>query len=261
MRATASPTWIAVTAVIYSLGSLRASADDITVENPGFEALAGPSYVASQPAHFSNSGLLLPGHYSILAGLGSTADGFGANDPIPGWTVISGAGTINYNTTPYFQNGVGSTDGQNVAWVNRIGSINQTLGATYQVGLNYELKVDVSSLIGIASPGFKVGFFANGVEVATAVNSVTITPGVYSTVTVDTSVAADSFYAGQPITLQLGIPAEGAANSQVVFDNVRVTTSGTAVPEPSTWVLTGIGFVALATMSRVRHCSITRRDS
>ena len=261
MKISARPILIALTAVIYGLGSLRTWADDITVENPSFEALAGPSYVASQPAHFSNSGLLLPGHYSVLSGLGSTVNGFGISDPIPGWKVNSGAGTINYNTTPYFQNGVGSTDGQNVAWLNRLGSINQTLGATYQVGVTYELKVDVSSLIGIASPGFKLGFFANGVEVATAVNSVTITPGVYSTVTVDASIAADSAFVGQPISLQLGSPTPGAANSQVLFDNVRVTSAATTVPEPSTWVLTGIGFVALATMGRARSSSIARRDS
>jgi PEP-CTERM motif len=97
--------------------------------------------------------------------------------------------------------------------------------------------------------------------VATAVNSLTITPGVYSTVTVDASIPLGSAFIGQPISLQLGIPAEGAANSQVVYDNVRVTSSGTAVPEPSTWVLTGIGFVALAAMGRARSSSIARRDS
>jgi hypothetical protein len=161
MKAAVRPNLIALTVVICRLGSLTASADDIAVVNPSFELLAGPSYVSSQPAHFSGSGLLLPGHYSILSGLGASATGFGSSDPIPGWNVNSGAGTINYNTTPYFQNGVGSTDGQNVAWLNRVGSINQTLGATFQAGLTYEMKVDVSFLIGIDSPGFKVGFFAN----------------------------------------------------------------------------------------------------
>lgn len=225
----------------------RTQGDTIAIQNPSFEALTG-----SDPAYFGSSGALLPGHGSQSIAASHDPSVYLSADPIPGWKQAGGAGgTINYNATPYFS--TAATDGQNVAWANAFQgihtSISQTLGTTYQAGLTYELKVDVSSPINLPLAGFTVSLYAGNTVIASAVNSVSIVPGAFSTVTVDASISSGSVAEGQPITISLANTGTFPTSTEVTFDNVRLASTAT-VPEPSTWVLAGLGLLALVTVGR-----------
>ncbi len=244
MRAQKSLIRIYFTGLVAALLISRTLADSITIQNPSFEALTG-----SNPAYFDSSGALLPGHSSINPSQGHLATQYPTTDPTPGWQVIGTGGTVNENGTANVT--PAATDGQNVAWANgyqnQHGYLSQTLGATYQVGVTYELKVDVSSIIGLPVSGFTVSLNAGNTVVASAVNSMSIVPGSFSTVTLDASVNSGSLAAGQPISIVLASSGFSSTGTEVIFDNVRLTS---AVPEPSTWLLATLGLLGLAAAGR-----------
>lgn len=222
-------------------------ADSITIQNPSFENLTG-----NDPAHFDSSGILLPGHGTTGLNLPHGSNSYVTADPIPGWQLTGGGGgSINFNGTPYFT--TAATDGRYAAWANGYqnlhASISQTLSATYQVGLTYELKVDVGSPVNLPVSGYTVSLYAGGTVVASAVNSASIVPGTYSTVTLDASISSGSIAAGQPISIVLANSGYNATQTEVTFDNVRLTSTA-SVPEPSTWLLTTLGLVGLAASGR-----------
>lgn len=224
--------------------------DNITVLNPSFEGLTD-----NDPAHFDSSGKLLQGHAAINPAYAFSPDvEYRTTSPIPGWQLVGGAGTVNYSGTPYFVGGIGSTDGQNVAFANGSFGINnslsQTLGANYQIGLTYQLQVDVGYRLDYPlGGGYAISLYAGNTLVATANNTVSLTPGTFSTVTVSASIDGSSAAVGQPISIVLAHAGQNPAGSQVVFDNVRLTST-TTVPEPSTWVLAALGAVALVSVGR-----------
>ena len=220
--------------------------DSIIIQNPSFEALTG-----SNPAFFDSSGNLLPGHGSETVVNSGNSTVFETATPIPAWQVTGGAGgTFNYNGTSYFS--PAASDGSNVAWANEYGSthtsISQTTAATYQVGVAYELNVDVSYAIGVPKPGFTISLYAGTTLVASAIDSVSITPGTFSTVTLNASVNSGSDAVGQPISVVLASSGPAPKGTGVVFDNVRL--SATTVPEPSTWVRAGIGLLGMVAAGR-----------
>jgi hypothetical protein len=226
--------------------------DTITVLNPSFEGLTG-----TDPTHFDTAGNLLPGHAAILPSKATNPSVEYATDtPVPGWQVSGGAaGTLNYTGTQYLTGGV--PDGQNAAFANGFqnqhGVLSQTLGEQYQVGMTYELKVDVSSINGFPVGTYSISLGAGGTVVAGASDLVPGPTGSFSTVTVTASIDGNSSAVGQPITISLansGVPQSG---TQVLFDNVRLTSSVTAVPEPSTWALFAIGVFGLFAAGRGRR--------
>ncbi len=117
---------------------------NISIVNPGFEAVTG-----SDPTFFDSSGKLIGGFYTIDPSQGSTPNAYLTTSPIPAWITYGTAGTANYTGTGLLT--VSSTEGQNVAYANGFmgahGSLSQTLATTFQVGLTYTLKVDVSSFV------------------------------------------------------------------------------------------------------------------
>ncbi len=227
--------------------------DAISILNPSFEGLTG-----TDPAHFDTAGNLLPYHGALTPSESQNpALEYKTLTPVPGWQVSGNAGTGNYSGTQYFL--TGSTDGQNVAFASGYqslhGWISQTLGEHYQAGLTYELKVDVGTLIGYPAGGYTVSLFAGSTAVANAINTVAVTPGAFSTVTVSTRIDLGSAAAGLPITITLANFGRSQVGNQVVFDNVRLTSSGTAVPEPSPWALAMIGLFGWFAVGRIRRAS------
>ncbi len=226
--------------------------DTITVLNPSFESLTGTDL-----AHFDTAGNLLPGHAALIPTQTTNPSvEYATPTPVPGWQVSGGAaGTVNYAGTSYLS--AGPTDGQNVAFANGFqfqhGAISQSLGDSFQAGVTYELKVDVSSINGFPVGAYSISLEAAGTVVAGATGFVPGTPGLFSTITVSASIDGSSPAAGQPITISLANSGFPQAGTQVVFDNVRLTSSVITVPEPSTWALTAIGVFGLFAAGRGRR--------
>ena len=222
---------------------------DITILNPSFEGLTG-----TDTAHFDSSGHLLPGHAALLPSVATVPSiEYATTTPVPGWVTSGGAaGTANYTGTQYVVNG--TTDGQNVGFANGFrnlhGSLSQSLGENYQVGLTYQLKVDVSSPIGLPVADYTISLYAGNLLVASGSDSVSITPGVFSTATLSTSIDGNSAAVGQPITIVLSNSGNPPVGNQVLFDNVKLSSSVTTVPEPSTWMLAAVGLLGLVMVGR-----------
>ena len=139
---------------------LKAEAVPLPVVNPSFEALTG-----TDPTHFDASGHLLDEHYSAFNF--AFGPGFNSPDALPGWSGSGSAGTFN-PTAALFPGGV--PDGQNTAWINVHGSLNQTLAGKFQAGRRYRLTVDVGALSSVPfsgralpqSPGARVVSISGG---------------------------------------------------------------------------------------------------
>ncbi len=190
---------------------LKAEAVPLPVVNPSFEALTG-----TDPAHFDASGHLLDEHYSAFNF--AFGPGFNSPDALPGWSGSESAGTFN-PTAALFPGGV--PDGQNTAWINVHGSLNQTLAGKFQAGRHYRLTVDVGALSSVPFSGYVIGLYANGQPVAVDNNSKVVVAGRFATATVDVTLPAGSPAVGASIEVRLGIP--GSTSGQTDFDNVRVT--------------------------------------
>ena len=226
--------------------------DTITVLNPSFEGLTGTDL-----AHFDTAGNLLPGHAALIPTQTTNPSvEYATPTPVPGWQVSGGAaGTVNYTGTSYLS--AGASDGQNVAFANGFqfqhGAISQSLGDSFQAGVAYELKVDVSSINGFSVGAYNISLEAGGTVVAGAIGFVPGAMGLFSTITVSAAIDGSSPAVGQPITISLANSGVPQAGTQVLFDNVRLTSSVTAVPEPSTWALSAIGVFGLLAAGRGRR--------
>ncbi len=222
--------------------------DDIAIVNPSFEDLTGTA-----PAHFDSSGKLLAGHAAInpIYSFNPSLE-YQTSVPAPGWQTSNAAGTLNYSGTPKLT--TGATDGQDVAFANGFqnqhGSLSQVLGVNYQFGLTYQLQVDVSSVIGEPVAGYTVSLYSGNIVLASAVDSISITPGLFSTVTISASIYGGSPSIGQPISIVLANSGNAGSGTQVLFDNVKLTTAVSSVPEPSTWMLAAIGVLGLIGVGR-----------
>lgn len=236
--------------IAFSLPHLAVGAT-VTILNPSFEGMTGVG-----PVHFDSSGKLLSGHAALLPSSANLpAIEFATSTPVPGWEVSGTAGTLNYSGTSYITGSV--PDGQNAAFANGFqqlhGKLSQTLGQNYQVGLTYELQVDVCSPNSLPVGTYNISLTAGGQVVAGASDFVTGPTGTFSTVIVTATIDGNSTAAGQPITISLangGVPLVG---TQVLFDNVRLTSSITIVPEPSVWALAAIGAFGLVASARSRR--------
>jgi hapalindole H/12-epi-hapalindole U/12-epi-fischerindole U synthase len=271
-----------------ALSSASASAVNLVIQNPGFEA---PYLGGNLPIAYA--GVVPPG-------------GFPVGAPPAGWSIFPTTGipnsAINYvgvlnpgtlaaNGTTYFP--AGAPEGQNVALLFRSGQaaseaygIQQTLTDTLTVGTRYALTVEVGNIAsGTAAPGsepyasfgcFEIGGFPGyriellaGTEVLVADNNTlaaSLGEGIFAPTTLTVDVPAGHPAAGQPLTIRLinlngpstpgnGCPGGGSIGNEVDFDAVRLSaeslTTATQVPVPVHALLLFAGLMAAGALRRL----------
>ena len=157
-------------------------------------------------------------------------------DTIPtGWTITEGAGIA--DAAP---GGIIDTvsEGEQCVWANPNGTISTVLSETVQAGVTYTLNVDIGH--GQWSNGAKyiVQLIAvdgeNEVVLAEDDNSLTIASQTWVTseISYTNDPVADANKIDLPLMIKLVNPADSAANADVEFDNV-VLTSDTLFPVKS----------------------------
>jgi hypothetical protein len=205
-------------AALFVLVITSASASPIFVSNPSFETL--PS-----------------------GGLTMACTGAGcafAMSPIPGWTNTAGnTGQLQPGTNTMYFNSV--PDGNVVGFTFNNGTISQNVG-TVTANTQYTLTVDVGLRSDLPGSALGIVELLIGNTIITATGTAP-TPGNWSVYTATYhSTAAD---AGKT----LGITLTSTGN-QGDFD--KVALDGTAIPEPATTLLAGLGAIALAAFKRKR---------
>ena len=154
--------------------------------------------------------------------------------PIPSWN-STGSETGQWRTGGFAGNPP-AIDGSILAYTNG-GTISQDVGSAV-AGVTYTLQVDVLHRTDEALTGV-VQLEIGGLVVATA-PVVDGGPGTWSNWTaVDTATAAQT---GQTLTILLS-----ASGGQGDFDNVRLNSTGSSVPEPASCILVGAALAGLTT--------------
>ena len=210
---------VALLALSFSGGSMYGA--PILVTNPSFETL---------PA----GGLSIP-----CTGTGCSY----STDPVPGWIAAGGgSGQFQPGTTPntYFDT---LSDGPTNAYINNAGAtLSQTVFPVVQTGVTYTLEVDLGFRKDTAFAA-SVDLLINGI-LYPAIGVVPV-QGNWSTYTATyVGLAAD---AGQAITIVLN-----ASGVQANYDNVRLSDSLVAIPEPGGVLLFATGMLLVLSVRRFR---------
>ena len=184
--------------------------------------------------------------FETLTSSGLNFGPYSANVGIPGWLASSpDSGQL------ISLSFIGSNDdGIYNAWSNRLGTFSQTVGATAQAGETYTLQVDMGTRLDAP----------NGGSIALVVNGNTVLgtgPAlqVGDWVTYTASYTASQADAGSLISILL--QSGSSPNQQAQWDNVRLTSNDTTVPEPATWTMLLLGFLGVGFMIR----SARRKDA
>jgi len=157
--------------------------------------------------------------------------------------------------SPGFGQLAAPTDGDQVAFNQTTnGDIWQTLGTTFQPGTDYELRVDVASRSAPGDSNMTMALYWGGDKTQTvAFRTLDVGEGVVADMfkTFLLTVSAAEVTSASAIGETIGIRFHGTSpdepNNDFDLDNVRLV----AVPEPSTYVLTGT-MLALAGLTRRR---------
>ena len=178
-------------------------------------------------------------------------DGNWSYDVPPGWSGYNngtgdGVGGWNPDNTGAIFYGYGGVapEGQNVVWTGDGAGLAQVLNETLTTGMTYTLSVEVGNSYYYDWAGYKIQLLAGGTLLAEDDSSVAIATDTFETSTVTYAYdSAHSGLLGEPLEIRLiSDPGTGEAD----FDAVRLT----AIPEPITLALLGVGGLALLRRKR-----------
>ena len=183
-----------------------------------------------------------------------------------GWSAVNGGisytwyGYYNPNNDAYTgttgNNVIGKMDGPNVFYFGEAQDgqgIFQSLSSTFQVNTDYALTVASgarNSLTYMAS--LEMQLFAGSTLIANQVIKNT-TPGTFQDFTLNyIANSSNNYLAGQNLKIQFLERDFGVNDKEVDIDNVRLTSSVAAIPEPSTYLLFAMGVAAIVFGRRCR---------
>lgn len=206
-------------AVVFS--SMNKAAADVIITNSGFE----------DPLH-ADGGFANPTGWSVSAGAGT---GIGSLNPIG----VQFAGTDDAPGSPGLIPGTG--DGFQVGYISGAFQMWQNIG-TIVANADYELTVAIGERLDLGWSDLTVALRANsqtGTLLADDVYTAADAPdGTFSDVSFSFNSAG---FAGE-VGSDLFVVFTGTG-TQALFDNLRVSETTAAVPEPSTFAVLGIGAI------------------
>ena len=178
-------------------------------------------------------------------------DGNWDSEVPPGWSGYNnsagdGVGGWNPDNTGAIFYGYGGVapEGQNVVWAGDGAGLAQVLNETLTTGMTYTLTVEVGNSYYYDWAGYKIQLLAGGTLLAEDDSSVAIAIDTFETSTVTYAYdPADSGLLGEPLEIRL---ISDPGTGEVDFDDVRLT----AIPEPITLGLLGVGGLALLRRKR-----------
>ncbi|NOY30101.1 MAG: PEP-CTERM sorting domain-containing protein [Planctomycetes bacterium] len=218
---------------------MAAEAALVTINNPSFESPVTPS------ATFSGGQTTGPTDWTVYNSGATNNERF--------------FGVWNPSTTNSFVNG--APDGANVGVVFLENTTNlaeaglqQTLTATLQLSTQYTLTVDVGNFSDADGgpfnftgfPGYRVELFAGSTLIASDLNTLSPSEGIFETSVVSFATGISHANLGQTLAIRL-VNLNGPG-IEVNFDNVRLDAS--PVPEPST---VGLGVLGMMCVLLKRH--------
>ena len=213
-----------------------ALAAPIDITNPGFEdpTLEQNQFTASACSPFRDFGCSARTTDSIA----------------PGWTVMGSSGVANWGDAAFSP--LSTPAGDNAAYINTTGSgkgssVTQQLGSVLEVWA-YTLSAEVGDPLNVDLPSWSPELWAGGAQIGSATDTSTPSGDTFSAVVV--VVLGGSPNLGSLLEIRL-VSNDGAAG-RVAFDNVELDAdlTGSAVPEPTTAVLFGLGIMGLTYAGR-----------
>jgi hypothetical protein len=182
---------------------------------------------------------------AVLAGSASAADvpivnasfeqpafnpnGFNA-DGVPGWTAVGSISSWGAFRPTVATWGYAASHLNQLLYING-GTVEQTLPVALEVGITYNLLVDIIRRPGFGTDTYTVQLLAGTTVIASDASTLQPAPGQFATTSLTYTPLAGDPLIGQPLTIRLG----GAL--QVNFDNLRLT----AVPAAGPLALLGLG--------------------
>jgi hypothetical protein len=183
---------------------------------------------------------------------------------VTGWVFNVNGGSA-YGTEAISSNfaSAGTSSGNNCAFINNDDpGVTDTITSAASLGTitgltTYTLTLAIGNKNGTGlydNPGnVSFSLLANGVAFATkTVNNGTVPEGTFEDFTLTYTTPSSGSIVGENLEIQMATLPETGSAYQPGFDNVRLSETVTAVPEPKAWILVVLGALLFCLLRR-RH--------